>query len=318
MAKIICPPDWFSLDNYPQDSNYMSYDLFQWQYNLSKRLLILITIDEGDIDDLTVEENEFIKVSRKEGFIIPPTGEFSNRVNNLESLSIKDVCTLSSRISGEHKYAHSSISRIDTSEKMRAAHIKSTIHGFRNHGDMFYFDRNVLGEFSIPKISFPPELTDIEIKELLNQLDAHYSKHRKELKEDFDEHYGMAELDHDMRHVKVNIDAPIPILLDELKKWIISERKKSGLTERTNPQKVTEKKLREWTDSKIMQYIDLYIWKKLENKSVTEWTMAEWIFSDVSSVGIIDKFANTKKKVEKLILEFDIIGQMAGQTGRFF
>ncbi len=252
--ETIEKPTWFDINKYliaqyPIDASKTLYptndELLQWIYNIYLRSNILNKLNDS-ATTLDEDDKKLIGKFQEDGFL-----SFSEMLaykpKFIHSVTLGNIGDLFSRLSSKETTA---IINKDTANKDNLSDIFLKMTQNKKLSNK---DRNRL---------------DIQSNSLIYQsyidtLIKHYSPEYSDC------------------HIKVDINAPIDTLVNEFIEKIKIKKNEYGIIE--NIEKITNAKLNEWINARVIADIDLLIWLRInghmnKNKRTLEEALCSWIY----------------------------------------
>ena len=116
----------------------------------------------------------------------------------------------------------------------------------------------------------------------------------------------------EMSHVIVNMMAPDEFILEDFKRWLSFQRRYSGFTSRIK--KIEKKDFDDWSEKKVLAYIDLMIWQNLTSTVFTQQQIGEALFPNEIGVSLGERIRKTIKPLAEELLEKRMLENLISQS----
>lgn len=109
----------------------------------------------------------------------------------------------------------------------------------------------------------------------------------------------------------INLQAPDDVLVEHFLMYLKEARKRRKIPEKKRL--ISDAKVRNWHESRVLPYIDLTHWHRVNELTITDGDAARLIFPDDSTGTALDKIRKTTKKHAREILSKDNIYSLQTQ-----
>lgn len=105
--------------------------------------------------------------------------------------------------------------------------------------------------------------------------------------------------------LSINLHASDEHIIEDFKKWLANTR--SGLAKKSTKKTFSTTDLTEWTDYKILPYLDLKIWSIFTDCHITQVIIGNAIFPDELNVDTTERIRRTTKKKAEWLMNNSIL-----------